>query len=62
MVRWQVGLVVGLQVFRQTDVNEIEALMLGEELEKLDPKTFKGENSELVSDVLFERNVKGMST
>ena len=48
--------------FRQTDVNEIEALMLGEELEKLDPKTFKGENSELVSDVLFERNVKGMST
>ena len=48
--------------FRQTDVNEIEALMLGEELEKLDPKTFKGENSELVNDVLFERNTKGMST
>ncbi len=48
--------------FRQTDVNEIEALMLGAELEKLDPKTFKGENSELVSDVLFERNVKGMSS
>ena len=48
--------------FRQTDVNEIEALMLGEELEKLDPKTFKGENSELVNDVLYERNVKGMSS
>ena len=48
--------------FRQTDVNEIEALMLGEELEKLDPKTFKGENSELVNDVLFERNTKGMSS
>ena len=49
-------------VFRQTDVNEIEAMMLGAELEKLDPKTFKGKNSELVNDVLFERNVKGMSS
>ena len=48
--------------FRQTDVNEIEAMMLGAELEKLDPKTFKGKNSELVNDVLFERNVKGMSS
>ena len=48
--------------FRQTDVNEIEAMMLGAEIEKLDPKTFKGKNSELVNDVLFERNVKGMSS
>ena len=48
--------------FRQTDVNEIEAMMLGAELEKIDPKTFKGENSELVNDVLFEKKTKGMSS
>tara|TARA_B100001094_G_C18162179_1_gene789953 strand:+ start:517 stop:2196 length:1680 start_codon:yes stop_codon:yes gene_type:complete len=48
--------------FRQTDVNEIEAMMLGEELEKLDPKTFKGKNSELNNDILFEKNTKGMSS
>ena len=48
--------------FRQTDVNEIEALMLGKELEKLDPNTFKGENSEVSNDIVFQKQGKGMSS
>jgi hypothetical protein len=48
--------------FRQTDVNELEILMLGKELEKLDPETFKGENSELSNDIVFQKTGKTMSS
>ena len=48
--------------FRQTDVNEIEALMLAQELEyRLDPNTFSGENSELQNDAVFQKQRQGMS-